>query len=367
MIASPPAHAARARPGEARPRRSGTLFLAAALALGACDVPTEMPVVEQTWLIPTDSTTIGVDRFLPADVSAVGSSFRLSVPATTFSRSLGEICPVCPAGPVTAPKPAFVATLAGSAELPADLMSAALESGTVTVRIANGFAFDPLRPSAGARGRIVTTITSDGGIVAADTVRGETSALAPGATLERVISVIHSARAAGALDVEVVLDSPAGDATTLAASQRVTVTATAGDILVSSARVVVSARDVSPDEVTIDVAEVDEAIEERVQGGALVLRIANPFKASGSFTVRLSAPGFEIARPVSVAPGPEEQEQRLELSAFELQELLGREDVVLRLTGTATGADAGESLVVFPDMALRVAARIELRLRSSRD
>src|SRR5205085_7399001 len=96
----------------------GALPLCAALVLTACDVPTSAPILEQKWVLPVDGATLSVDKFLPAGVSVVGSTFAVALPNVSVSESLGEMCPACPPVTLTAPTPAFQAQLDASVALP---------------------------------------------------------------------------------------------------------------------------------------------------------------------------------------------------------------------------------------------------------
>jgi hypothetical protein len=349
-----------------RAARRALRALAASAALGvvACDVPTSAPIIEQRWVLPADGTVLAVDRFLPPGVTTQGTSFAISLPGATLSQSLGELCSVC-AGQLTVPKPAFQADLFATVDLPTDVTSAALAGGTVLLEIENGFGFDPLRPSSsGARGRLVSTITSGTTVVAADTVSGEGYALAPGTTLSRAIQ-IAAVTVNGPLAVHVWLDSPAGDRTTVDASQRIVVRATPKSWRVASARVALRDKSGSATDIALDLGGVDESLAERVTGGALRLVITNPLNASGQFTVTLSAPGIApIDKPLALTANATAAEQRLVFTASELRSILGRDDVTLTVHGAVSGADAGQTVVVTPSAAIAITSTLELTLRT---
>lgn len=338
--------------------------LAAALALTACDVPTDAPILEQKWALPVEGATLGVDRFLPGGVSVTGSAFAITLPSALLAQSLGEMCTACPAGRFTVPKPAFSAELLATVALPDDVTGAAISGGSVLLEIDNGFGFDPLRPSqTGARGRIVSTITSGATVLAADTVSGVELAMTPGATLARVIRVTP-ASVSGPLTVRVRLDSPAGDAATVDASQRIAVRATPKDWRIANAHVALRGKAVSADDIELDLGGVDESIVDRVNGGALVLSIANPFAAGGTFTVELTANGIApIVKPLALVASATTT-RRIDFTAAELRSILGRDGVHLAVRGTATGSEAGGTLTVTPAQAIAIASTLELTLRT---
>jgi len=340
------------------------LAATAAIGAAACDVPTSAPIIEQRWVLPADGTTLAVDRFLPPGVTMQGASFGITLPGATLSQSLGELCTAC-AGQLTVPKPAFQADLFATVELPTDVTSATLAGGTVLLEIENGFGFDPLRPSAtGTRGRLVSTIASGTMIVAADTVSGDGYALAPGTTLSRAIQ-IAAVTVNGPLQVHVWLDSPAGDQTTVDASQRIVVRATPKSWRVASARVALRNKSVSAADIALDLGGVDRSLAERVTGGALRLVVTNPLDAAGQFTVTLSAPGnAPIDKPLALQANATAAEQRLVFTASELRSILGRADVTLTVHGAVSGADTGQTVVVTPSAAITIASTLELTLRS---
>ena len=135
----------------------------------ACDlpIPTSAPSYDTEWNIPGKSTTISVNTLLPGGVTATSdnSAFQIAVsPSTsTFTRHLGQDCPACGlANGVTVPKPAFSGGGSENFALPATMSSATLVKDTLRVAVRNGFNFDPIRPSASARGYVVIRVTSGG-------------------------------------------------------------------------------------------------------------------------------------------------------------------------------------------------------------
>lgn len=340
------------------------LVTVATLSTAACDVPTSAPIIEQKWSLPVAGATLAVDRFLPSGVTIVGNAFSIALPSATISQSLGEMCPSCPPGRFTVPKPAFQARLDASVALPAGVAGAAISGGTVLLEVDNGFGFDPLRPSqSGPRGRLISTITSGSVVLAADTVTGAAASMAPGTTMARVIR-ITPASIGGPLQVSVVLDSPAGDPATVDASQRITVRATPKDWRIASARVTLANKDVRADDIAVDLGGVDGSLVDRVTGGALVLSVTNPLTASGTFTVEITAPGIApITKPLTLAANATTT-RRLEFTAAELRSILGKDGVRLALRGRASGTDAGTTVVVTPTNQITIASTLELTLRS---
>src|SRR5438046_6734625 len=105
--------------------------------LGACEVPTNVPPWDQTWLIPGDSTRVSVSELLPKTgeltVSTSGGQpvFALNVATpAAVSRSLGQVCTACvAANGTTVPKPAFTMKDSTPITLPSNLVAATIVSG----------------------------------------------------------------------------------------------------------------------------------------------------------------------------------------------------------------------------------------------
>ena len=81
------------------------------LLLAACDIPTDVPVLEQRWIIPVEETTLGVDRLLPSGITVSGSNFDVSVDPLTTSETLSSLCSSCVAlNGLVVPAPAFTSS-----------------------------------------------------------------------------------------------------------------------------------------------------------------------------------------------------------------------------------------------------------------
>ena len=67
------------------------------VALAACDVPTEAPLIDNRWVLPSESTEIEVMDFLPEGVtlSPDGQAFLVTVTGRTQTTTLGEVCTEC--------------------------------------------------------------------------------------------------------------------------------------------------------------------------------------------------------------------------------------------------------------------------------
>ena len=360
---------------ERRPRRLSSRVwarLAAipllALLAGGCDLPTSLPRWDTQWLIPVRNTSLSVAQLLPSSVSIASdnSAFLASVAPVTMSRSLGELCSACTASAIPVPKPAFTATVADTLRLPADVASATLAGGTVAVSITNGFGFDPIRPSAAARGSLTVTMASGSSPIGTLTLDGTTDALPANSTVERTVT-LSGAAIGGKIAVQLIVDSPAGDPVRIDPGQRFSLRATPQSIRLSDVTVAVSQKRVTVQPVELNVGDIDPSLIDRVKAGALVLDIANPFNVAGNLTITIAGPSVNITRPIQLLPG--NTAPRVQFTQQEIQSILGRSGVTLAATGLVSAIHvdtlgAVGVVRVAPSQAVQVNAQLELTLGS---
>lgn len=332
------------------------LSLLGIAALAGCDtIPTEAPILEQRWILPVDNTTISVNELLPSGVTTSGNSFSVAMGAFNTGATLGSLCAQCgPFQGLTAPMPAFQGSLTVSQSLPSGVSAATVQSGSVTVAIQNGFNFDPI-----AGGGSVTLTLTDGpggrqlaqevitGTMAAGSTRSAVLTLAPGAIGSSVVATA-------------VVNSHGGQIATVDNSRSLTVTATPGPILVGSATVNVSNRTVSVDPVDLDVEDIDEAISDRIETGAIVMDVSNPFGVALSVQVDINYPGGKITKTLGIGGGATST-ATLSYTGDEFRTFLGRSPVTL--TGNGTVAAAAGSITVTPGQQAVINAKIDLTLQ----
>lgn len=336
------------------------LALLALLALPAgCDFPTGLPKWNTEWLVPVESTTLTAAQLLPATVSfaADRAAFTLSVSPVTLSASLGELCgATCSSFSGTVvPKPAFTTTLVDSLRLPAEAAGATLASGTLAVTIDNQLGFDPLRPGPSARGTLTVAVTSGSTNVGRLVLTGDSLALPSGAIVSR--SILLSGAVSSRLAVSMTLASPAGDPVRIDAGQRFSLTATPQSLRLSDVTVTVNQKQASVEPFLLDLGGIDQSLVDRVQGGSLVLDIANPFGVTGNMTLRLTSSGMTpIQKTVPLAAGS--SRAVVDLTPQELRSMLGRE-----VSAAATGSvSASQPLKLTPSQAIQITARLTLVL-----
>jgi hypothetical protein len=340
------------------PRRGTGPVLAAALALTACDFPTALPRFEPRFVMPIDSTAIRVSELLPAGVIRHGHHLRAQ-PRTgehpeVAGRYVRHALPVA-AGRV-APKPAFSYSFATPLALPADISGAVLSNGSVEVSASHTFDFDPLRPQGSTRNGTLTIIVRSGGRQIGSAIMDQ-----PFPRHTQVVRTvgITPGDLDGDIDVQLILDSPAGDPVMIDNAAHVHVTARPGALHVAEVRAVVRERTVAMQPLVVDLSGVDDDIRWRARSGALVLRLSNPFDVSGELQLKLYSPqsGADYNFPVVIAPG--ETTQRIELTWDEMYRILGFQ-VNVSLAGPVSGG--GGTITLRPGQVISLSSRLELVL-----
>ena len=337
--------------------------------LAACDLPSGIPHWETHWVVRSETTTIPVASFFSNDVTEVGNEFQLAFTGGAISETLADICPACtPFNGATVPKPAFTALLESEVPFPVDLDSLTLTRGSLQVRVTNRLGFDPLRPAAdpsAARGYMTIAISSGSTLLATHTIDGATVPFAPGTTIDRMVDFTASTlprTIGGAVRFDVTIHSPQGDAVRIDMAEFILVEAAQATLGASAAKARVQDRHVAADPIALDLAGIDAELSSRVQRGALLLDIANPFAVGGVLTATISAPGVTLVRPLPVQPGA--STVSLEFSGAELRSLFGPNPATLSVAGPVSASPAG-SVTVLPGQALSAAARLELYLTTN--
>lgn len=334
-----------------KPLRAALAIVGVA-ALCACEIPTEAPILEQRWILPVESTTISVDELLPEGVSTAGSAFSVDVDAFQTSRTLGELCPTCTTTPVPVPAPQFNSTFSVETSLPEDVSSAVVSSGSVRITVQNDFSFDP---AAGGGGVTITLTAGSGGRQLGEVVL---SALPPGTTVQTL--AIAPGDVGGTLAVTATVTSSGGQLTSLDTSDRITVTATPVQLLVGSATVDVAGELVDFDTIELDVEDIDSGIADRIQSGAIVLDVTNPFGVGVDATVVLHYPGGTLTRTVTIGAGATSTSE-LAYSGDDFRRFLGEPGVTL--TGSGTVSTGAGRITVAPGQEVVIDGKIDVTLR----
>lgn len=340
--------------------RRRTILTLSLATLAGCDLPSGVPNWDTTWNVPSQSLTVGVSQVLPSGVAVApdGGAFLVSLAPVSFSKRLGDDCPECAllAG-MTAPKPAFEARIGATTALPGDVQGGTLAAGgRIEVRVVNGNGFDPLRPAAGTYGWATIVVRNGATVLARDSINGATTAMPAGGQLVRTLT-LAGATVSGAVAVDVVLNSPAGDPVRMDPSARIDVTATPSPLRVTQATVMVRGAQVSQS--TSADLDLSTSLTDRVQSGRLLIDVKDPFSVRGALAVRLSAPGVSLTKALDVTGG--DRAYAIAFTRDELRALLGR-PVAITFAGPLSTAGA---LTVTPAQTLAISTRFELVLNTN--
>lgn len=338
-----------------------SLVAVGVLALTACDIPTTAPRIEQRWILPVEQASFAVGELLPAGVQDDGTSFLVSVGPLTIVERLSDVCQNCEAlNGLVAPKPGFEDSIDVTSGLPSGVSGADLQSASVRVVIHNGFGFDPLRPGGPETGMLSVEVRAGGsGVVLGGLMMdGATESLPVNSTVTRTIS-LSGATLGTTLQAAVHMESPAGDPVMIDSSDALTVTATPTLVRLASAVVDVSGEGVTLDPVSLDVEGIDEAITDRIETGAILLEVSNPFGVAIDGVLEIRHPEGSIAKTVTI-PADASSSVSVPYTASELRDFLGEANVTLVGAGSVS-AGAG-AITVAPGQEMVLDGRIDLTL-----
>ncbi len=341
------------------------VLIAPALGLFSCSFPSDAPIWDTRWVLPTDRTTVEVSEFLPDGVTVTpdGRNFSVAVDPFDFSETLGDVCPACGAfNGQTVPKPAFESTIEGTGTLPQDVVSANVAALEVQVRITNDFGFDPIRPKAGVYGSLgLRLYGGPAGTTLLDeiVIDGAAQAFPSGTSLDRTVSVT-GATVGSTFRVELAIDSPAGDPVTVDTGAGVGVHVTPETVLISSAVVEVAGREVTVEPVELNLGDVESDLVDRIQSGALEFLVENPVGVPLDFQLRITGDFPDIVKQASLS-GAASSTTRVAFTQDELQTFLGKDGVML--TGAGTVPANTPAATVAPQDTLKINTRLDAVLR----
>lgn len=334
------------------PPRALFAAAAAAMALTACDVPTEPPMFEPRWVIPADGTSLALDELLPAGVTEAGNAFDISVNPVSAFETLGDLCgTACQVlNGLTAPVPDFTGSFQSTQSLPGDVESAEISGGTIDLTITNGFSFDPLENA----GSTVTISIADDltGTVLGELVLDDTDALVPGVTVTETIT-FQPGSVTGPLRATTSVDVVGGQTAFIDVTDAIDVTATIQSLLVASVTVDVGSRNVSIEARELEFEDVPEDVVDRIQSGAVVLEIDNPFSVTFDGTLDIGT----TSKPFSIS-GDGPSTVTIEYTGAELRSFFDAAGVSLSGAGVANGT----SVVIQPGQEILFEATLDFTL-----
>jgi hypothetical protein len=328
--------------------------------VAACDIPTAPFSWETQWVIPAATVTVGIEDVLPAITRAPsGAAFQVAVAEFSAGVSLAEACQTCVAfHGTTVAKPEFEFTLGGLAEFPVTVQRVRLGVVTLPVVVTNSLNFDPLRPSATARGRLVATaVDADGHALEGAVVSGETTALPPGGSVNFQVS-IAGLDARGPIHVQVRIESPAGDPVQIDVNGRLELRVGPATLTAIEADVRIQGESFESPAFPFVPGDVDSAITDRIQAAVVRFVVHNPLRLSGPVEIEISHPGGVIRRPVQL--GSDQTRVTIEIERIVIRQLLQSPTAQLIVRGTLSAP--GGIATVRPDHVVGFTPEILLTL-----
>lgn len=334
-------------------------------AVAACDIPTAAPAWDTRWILDAFETDFGVEEVLPPEVVVTRdrTAFLVEVPGASASTSLRSLCPPCVfVHGLLAPKPRFQGALAGDAPLSGEVRAVGIGGGFLVLEVANGLGFDPIRPPGGEPGSLTLTARSGEGaghVVARRVLTGDVDSIPPNTAGRWTIPLLPGV-IEGVLRFEARLESPRGDPVRIDADADFGVVVAFEELRIVSVRIAMPPRIVAFDRAEIDTGDVEENLIGRVEGGAIEVRVENPFAIELELDLVVDGPETPaIERRVFVAPAG--STTRIVLSGDEIRSVLGRPSVVLTSGGVAR-APTGE-VELRPDQRVVLDTRMDLTVR----
>ena len=336
-----------------RPRAALPALLLSVCAAG-CDIPTELPIFEQRWILPLETVTLEQSELLPDEVTIDGSVYDVMVDPFTVTGDLSAVCPVCVPQPVAVPIPPFSGSFSAVGDFPPDVLEVDIESGQFTVHIDNQLEFDPLAEG----GSVTVTISGVGGgpTLATLTLESPADALPPGEVTTRMV-IMAGGVVQGGFSAQVDIVSSGATSATVEADDEISVTVLTQALRVSSATVTVDGLSATLTEQELELDDVDEDIADTVQDGTIELDVANPFGISfdGSFQIA------GIVKDVAI-PADATSTVLLQFTGNELRSILTSQDATLSGSGTLSGGPA----TLTPDTELALDPTIDVILEVGR-
>ncbi|MFC1660082.1 hypothetical protein ACFL3S_01275 [Gemmatimonadota bacterium] len=339
-------------------------LLAFVVWLAACDIPTEIPKWDQRWIFPAGETEFEVGQLLPVGSTETpdGTGFLIPVDTVRFSTSMGDLCPSCiPLWGLRVPKPDFQGDFNGTF-LPEEIVSAEIVDASLDLAIFNGFNFDPIRPDSGVYGEIIIALReggTGGSIQDQERLLGLNTAFPP--FTEETVSLDFSGRIRSSSILEVSVDSPEGDSVFVDITDLLSVRAVIDTLRVSSAVVNVGNRIFQSEPVGLGTGDLDPEVIDRLQSGAMVLEVSNPWGFPADLFLTITEPtiGLLILKRVAM-PGAGVTTVRVDFTLEELRAFLGVRDVAV--LGTAEVDSLAGPVTVAPGQKLGIKTNLDLVL-----
>ena len=164
--------------------------------------------------------------------------------------------------------------------------------------------------------------------------------------------------------VTVAIDSPEGDPILIDEDETFKAVATPDDIRVSEVKINVVNREITADNVELDLDALDENfVIDRVNAAWMRLSLANPFDIQGRVSATITTPEVTLVKEFEIAPGA--TQQRLGFTREEVQSILRQPSATFSFSG-AVSAPSG-SITIRPSQILSIASGLELDVLSEEE
>lgn len=326
----------------------------------ACDLPTQAPRWNTTWILPINDDTVRVAQFLPNTVDTAAGAFVTAVKRDSVLQSLGEMCPACAAANgTTASLPGFAVTLTHTDSFPSQVISITPGASlALSFRLDNGLGFDPLRPGTGQTGTIVTTIQdSAGNTIARDSLDGNDTSFASGTSLTRSLS-LGSSPIGGHVTVSAAISIPGSDPVPVDTANYFRVVTLTDTVSLAGVTVQLTNQSVQSDSVSVDWSGIDSDIQSKMQGAELQLKIQNPFSAAGSGSISFKQGGTDIipAKTINFAAGA--SVDTIGITQQEIQSLTAAGQSEVAVNASVSGTGPGQSVTITPTQVAIIQAHV---------
>ena len=346
-------------------KRLLTAGMLCAVALGACSVPTDAPRWQTRWVVPAKAITVWVEELMPPQITVDPNhtEFTIDVGSAGFSQSLDDLCDVCgPLNGLPVLKPPFAGILSGPVFLPPLVLSVNVVQADIDIEIENGFGFDPIRPAFGFTGSMALTVydgTPFGRVLDKIEIKGADQSFAPGSKITRTFSV-DPGTIEGAVWVEAYVISPGGDLVVLDTSDRLSVSVTVRPMRIADAKVLVAGNAFAFTTVELDLEDIGDDVIERINDGALRLRVENQFELGADGVIEVRAPGLSPILKTLHLDQARSSDERIAFTREEMHSILGTAGVVL--TGAGVVSSTVGPVVITPATRITAAADIEFEI-----
>ena len=321
------------------------------LLLLACNIPTALPILEQRWIFPLEQIKIRVDQLLPAGIQLSDGALEVNIDTFSTSASLGTLCTNCEAlNGSTATIPTFTSLFNGSVNLPDNISSVEISSGSVEVAVTNGFSFDPL-----AGGGSITATISDGqdGSQLAEAFFDDS--LDPASTVTQSLS-IGSANVDTTVFVSIEVTSPGGQIAPIDTNEQLLVDITGTALILTSGTISIEKHSVEIDTIQLNLEHIGPELPEKIENGSLIFNVVNPFGVSASGNINIGSTSKSFAINESATSRTE-----ISYTGNELRSFLGEKGITLSLSATVSGS----SITVKSGQELTISSEIDCIIRIS--